>query len=373
MPNLDELQATTDLLWGMQLEDTIFRRSATLKMLKEECSKEFTGGRAIQEPFIYDKTKGGAIDPDETVNVDIVDVIAGTTFRPKLYEENVSELLYRIHVENKGDAAKIKILDAKLEVAAMTQSERLAIDIHRHGQATGTGVSDDRHKKLNGWAEMFNDGVNNSWDGNRFPLYGGETRTAVGSSLNSTPLWLGDSSGNPGQISYSRLLDIIAGPEKFGGKPKYGFSSVRGINLMIEKFQNQQRFQQESNPVIGFESYKVGECSFFKDPYFPSTADGVNDSNTGSYLPTVFTTSSTVTSASGLPNATLLTGIGEVLVVIDPSSIDFYVDNSELFGFGNTGWKVGNNHLVVSNQFLAALNMVCRNPRYNRQAYGYNA
>lgn len=372
MPNLDELQATTDILWGMQLEDTIFRNSPTLASLKEECAKGFSGGRLIQESFIYDKTTGGAIDPDETINVDVVDVIAGTQHRPKLYVENVSEQLWRIHVENRGDAAKIKILDAKLQVAAMTQGERLAIALYRHGQNLS---GDNRLKHINGFAEIFNNGTDNSWDGNVFTAYGAETRANVGSSLNSTPLFLGDSAGNPGQVSYSRLLDITSGPEVEGGKPTRGVSSVHGINLMIEKFQNQQRFQSEQDPVIGFETFKVGQTRFAKDPYCPSAVNGRNDSNTGNFLTSTFTSASTAlgaTGASRLPASTTIT-VAEVGFVYDPSVIDFYVSEDELFGCGNTGWKVGNNHLMVSNQFLAALNIVCRNNRYGRQFYGYNS
>jgi hypothetical protein len=372
MPNLDELQATTDIMWGLHLEDTIFRNSPTLKSLKEECAKEFTGGRLIQESFIYDKTQGGAQDPDETINVDIVDVIAGTQHRPKLYVENVSELLSRIHVENKGDAAKIKILDAKLQVAAMTQSERLAIALYRHGQNIS---GDNRLKHLNGFAEIFNDGVNNSWDGNTFPSYGGETRSNVGASLNSVPLFLGAADGSAGQISFSRLLDICKAPRLNGGKATRGVTSLHGLNLMVEKFQTQQRFQQETDPVIGFETYKVGDTKFAADPYCPSTVDGVNDPNTGSYLAGTFTSASGASGATGasrLPASTLIY-VGEVGWVYDPSVIDFYVDNSELFGFGNTGWKVGNNHLAVSNQFLAMLNIVCRNNRFGRQFYGYDS
>ncbi|MGC1478524.1 MAG: hypothetical protein WA804_21940, partial [Terriglobales bacterium] len=193
-PAFDQISATTlaDLRDDV-VYDEFFVDSTTLRKLRlSGALDEYAGGTIMQTPFQYNRVNGGAVAPGADVEVQQVQILAATGFVPKEYVEQIPVNLWQVGVINAGPAAKVKIIDAYMTNAVQAANTDLGIDIFRHGQASGTAILQNRVIFINGISEALNDGINNSWDGNVFTTYGGQTRNgAIGNVLNSVPIWLG--------------------------------------------------------------------------------------------------------------------------------------------------------------------------------------
>ena len=100
----------------------------------------------------------------------------------------------------------------------MTQRLESMVEMqaYQHGQwnsgsgvsgSSSAGVNTDRHLAMNGFEEIFNNGVDPSPFGNYFTLTGGITRNGVvGQAYNSTPYYCGSLAGAAGSINYSHFL-----------------------------------------------------------------------------------------------------------------------------------------------------------------------
>ena len=100
----------------------------------------------------------------------------------------------------------------------MTQRLESMVEMqaYQHGQwnsgsgvsgSSSAGVNTDRHLAMNGFEEIFNNGVDPSPFGNYFTLTGGITRNGVvGQAYNSTPYYCGSLGGAAGSINYSHFL-----------------------------------------------------------------------------------------------------------------------------------------------------------------------
>ena len=158
----------------------------------------FGGGAGMQVPDLYQGVGGGALFPGEDITIMDEQVITASLFQPKAYAKYKLVNDFVIEAQNKGPEARVALLEAYLNQMTEGIDFQIEGDMFRHGQASGNGVNDNRLASINGISEALNDGVVPSWDGNVFPTYGGQTRNgAIGASLNSTPIWLGDQNGNP--------------------------------------------------------------------------------------------------------------------------------------------------------------------------------
>ncbi len=294
-------------------------------------------------------------------------------FDPKLYEVSVPEYLEDLEVLNKGPLAVFSLIDTDLANAMHTISAIIAIAMARHGQASGTGVADNRPKEINGWAEAINDGVTNGWDGNYFPTYGTATRNAViGNTLNSVPYWVGNQSGGTSAITYQVLEETYQTASIGREEPDLGVSNKAVYAFIKERIQPQQRFAQERDPYFGVSGMKMNSAMIMKDDYFPSLRYGQNNTSIGSWLTSSFTSTSTPGANSNLPAATSCT-VGEVFNWFNTKKWLLRISNSSLFGFGFTGFKPAQDNTRVVGQILAALNLECVAPRLNQQLFGIGA
>ena len=374
MPNLvDEVNATTQkVIRPRKIADLAFKRKSPFLTKMREDALPHSGGAFLENAFLYGKTVGGPYakgTPFDLARTQLLDV---TRFTMKFYEQNDTQFLEEIDVENNGDAKVFSIIDAHQEAMFLTMNENLSIEAYRHGQASSSTVSDNRIVSINGLAEALNDGVTNSWDGNVFPVYGGNTRNGtIGDALNSVPYFFGNSDGSAGPITYAGALEQFLEAKggdwtpnlAVGNKPVYGY--------ILQRIQPQQRYGNEKSVRWGVESFNLMGMEFLCDEYCPSARNGKNDPRTGNFLTSTFTSAASPATASNLPGSTTIT-VGECLFFFNTFTYQMHLSNAKRFQFGWTGYKEAQNSTIVAGQLLVALNILCQFPWANRQMYGIN-
>jgi hypothetical protein len=370
-PILDEINLTTLAeIYPKTIEDNFFLDTPFLAYLRAQALTDFTGGANTRFTFLYAPMIGGAYARGDNFNITKRQTLAGAVFDPKLYEVSVPEYLEDLEVLNKGPLAVFSLIDTDLANAMHTISAIVGISLARHGQASSSTVTDNRPKEINGWSEAINDGLTNSWDGNVFPTYGTATRNGVVQiSLNSIPYWVGTATGATSPITYQVLEETYQDASIGREEPNLGVSNKLVYAFIKERIQPQQRFAQERDPYFGVSGMKMNSAMIMKDDYFPSLKYGRNDPDLGSWLTGTFTSASTVQSQSNMPASTSLT-VGEVFNWFNTKKWLLRISNSQLFGFGFTGFKPAQDNTRVVGQILAALNLECVAPRLQKQLFG---
>jgi len=373
-PILDEINLTTLAeIYPHTIEDNFFLDTPFLAYLRAHALTDFTGGANSRFTFLYAPMVGGAYARGDNFNITKRQTLAGAQFDPKLYEVSIPEYLEDLEVLNKGPLAVFSLIDTDLANGMHTISAIVAIAMARHGQAVVTGVSDNRVKQINGWAEAINDGVTNSWDGNYFTTYGTAPRNGVvGSALNSVPYWNGTQAGAAAPITYQTLEETYQDASIGREEPDLGVSNKAVYAYIKERIQPQQRFAQERDPYFGVSGMKMNSAMIMKDDYFPSLRYGKNDPDLGSWLTADFTSHTSVGAGSNMPTNTTVSPT-EVFAWLNTKKWMLRISNSSLFGFGFTGFKPAQDNTRVVGQILAALNLECVAPRLQKQILGIGA
>jgi hypothetical protein len=302
-------------------------------------------------------------------------ILAATGFVPKEYVEQIPVNLWQVGVINAGPAAKVKIIDAYMTNAVQALNTDLGIDIFRHGQASGTTVTPNRVIFINGFSEALNDGVNNSWDGNVFTTYGGQTRNgAVGNTLNSVPIWLGDQSGNTGQITYKPLVEAYLNCVQ---EPDLGICNKALYAYLLERLEPKQRYAEEQDVNMGMVGIRVMNALIMVDKLCPSTKYGQllpsGLSQTTAIKPSTFT-SATLSAAqkaiSNLPSATTINP-GEPFFWLRTKGWKVRPTSDPEYNFNFTPWiRSQTNPDNVVGFLKCGINVYTVSPRDNEQLYG---
>lgn len=372
---------TKEEIWPRQITDSFFRAIPFFSYLRDKALVTFSGMTYMQYPYLFRPMLGGAYAPGSAFNIDKVDSIAALQFREKYYEVNVTEYKEEIQVRNKGANAVFSLLDADMKNAMMTLTTIIAIAAWRHGQAAGSGVLDDRSLDINGLSEALNDGILPSWDANIFPTYGAQARNgAIGTALNSSPYWLGNANGSSGKITYEKLEDMYQIASQGNLSPDLGVTSKRGMTLIKNTLQVQQRFAQETDPRYGFEGLLLNRMRVTKDDYAPSAAPSAGGSGSSDPVLGNWTTGTiTYVDPGAATRGTFPVGnqtltVSEVLWMLNTDTWILRISDDPEYQFGWTGFKPGQDNTRVSGQSLAAVNL--ETPAANRlniQGYGFNS
>lgn len=372
-PLFDQISAGTiaDLRADVVYDNFFVDPGIQRKMRASGVLDPYLGGTVMQEPFQYGRVSGGAHQPGADVNVLQNQILAATAFVPKEYIETVPMNLWQNAINN-GPAGKVKLADLYMSNAVQALNTDFGIDFYRHGQAAGSGVSDNRLIFINGASEALNDGITNSWDGNVFPTYGGQTRNGVvGNTMNSIPKWCGNQAGGVGQISYSTLLegylDCVEPPDS-------GSTNKAAWAYLAERQEPKQRFTEETDMSIGVSGLKLLNAYIYVDKLCPSTKYGQilpsGLSQTTAITPSVFTSAASPSTQSSLPGSTSITP-GEVLFLFKLSQwkIRPMTDPEYNFNFTPPIRAYNNPDLIV--MFLkAGCNFYTPQPRNQKQFYG---
>ncbi len=337
---LDELNTSTQRHITPGIIDQVFKNDPLLAYMKKNNLEKFPGGTQIQENLIYASLpNGGAYADGDTSVIQLTTTETGATFFPKNYWVPVAISKNQTQVFNKGPEAVFRLVDAKLQNAALTMSAILANALYNEGQSAG------RILQMNGLAEALNDGTNNSWTASTFTTYGTLTRNGtIGSALNS-PL-TGPTSNVSGPITYKILEEsynnVVIGDEY----PNLIVTTNLGASYISEKFQPQWRVETQ-DPKIGFNGLKFKQAMIIQSQYAPGTAAPTTDANLGTnYVST-----------------------GETIWFLNTKYFRLWVTDDPEFGFGFTGFKPAQDTLVVAGQYLFTGNVTCQSPRLNKQLY----
>lgn len=340
---LDELNTSTQRHIVPGIIDQVFKNDPLLAYLKKNNLEKFPGGTQIQENILYAPLpNGGPYNDGETFTMVLSQNETGLSFAPKNYAVPVTISKMQAQVFNKGPEAVFKIVDARLQNAALTMSGMLANALYNQG-SSGT-----RTKHLNGIEEALSDGTTNGWTGATYASYGTLSRTDGGpqAAAIQAPAPLNVN----GPITYKTLEEkyntIVIGDEY----PNLMVTTNLGMSYIKEKFQPQVRIESQ-DPNIGFNGLKFNQAMVIQSQYAPGT---LNDSTT---------------SIAGVRLGTNYVSTGETLYYFNTKYWRLWVTDDPEFGFGFTGFKPAQDTLIVGGQYLYTGNLTCQSFRLNRYLY----
>lgn len=375
----------------------------------------FLGGAGMFEGFIYGRPQGAAVSPGQTVTVTRQQLNTGMKFQPKAYcswapldDWELDDGSGQGGVINSGPAMIANQYQIIMEGLVSMINTMLEMDSFRHGQAAGTGVSDNRVLDSNGLDEALNNGVDPSPFGNIYSTYGGNTRnSAIGPALNSTPLWLGGTStgavgqtAGTGQIDFNALMRLWAQCTITGGKPTLGITNVIGFVAIANALDAQRRDVSNTKHDIKWDGLNFNGVDIYADPLAPSAlaadflplpplvAGGAKQSNqtlvdgtgastqTSTFVTPQYTSGGanvTVSpTGSNFPSNTTCT-VGEVLYFLEPESFKIRPTNKKGWNYGLRRSPMPNNISMDALFMRLGTNLYNTMPRHNAVAMGFSA
>lgn len=385
--NGDLQSSTLDDLLADAAYDNFFVKTAYQQHMRAIGAIDpFGGGVLMREPFIMGSPSAGAAAPGSNFDIEHLQQLADLAFTPRLYTSRDMLETFSLSVQNKGPNARILLTDLYFRNGVAAISTNVEVDCYWHGQAAISGqIANNRTNNVNGMAEALNDGLNNSWQGDVFVNYGSQVRNgAVSSSINSIPVFLGNSDGSAGTISVRALINFLVRQRKFcdGRTPEITITTPNGWGYILSALQAQQQFttnwtMKALTSVPDIEGISFMGTTIYDDILTPGAAWG-KDFPTNyigtSNLTTTFTSASTATgatSASQLPASTTIT-VGETLWALTGTAWKYRPTDNPDFLFGRRQNEVYNNNTNDALLINLALNVYSPAPRESGQAYGFN-
>ena len=371
-PNVSEINSVTYYeIYPRAVTDEFFLATPLLAYWRDHCLVPFTGGTFMQSPIRYAPLIGGFYAPGSNYNLNKRQTLTSLQFDPRYVYVSIPEYKEEIQVVNKGPLAVASLLEADMANGVDTINAIVAVASARSGQGA-------RILAINGWAEEINDGITPSWDGTVYTSYGQTTRNgAVGTVLNSIPVWAGNPDGSTAPVSYSVLEEGYQDATIGRKEPNLGVGNKAVIAYVKQKLQVQQRFQQERDPVWGVMGFRFNNAMILKDDYFPSLKYGQNDAVLGNWLTSTFvspgTTANggTAAAASNLPVSGTTVTVGEPFCFFNTFDQLFRVSDNEEYGFGFSGFVPAQDNSRVVGQIKAMCNKQGLSPRTQKQFYGF--
>jgi hypothetical protein len=400
VPLFSQIEASTIEAYEKgRVARTLFTATPILRVLRTNKSiyRPWQGGSYQKVPFDIQPSKAGAYDPGtDTFIVQEVQNQDAMAFDPKKYNAEVTINMAITGIYNVGARQIFDVLKEKYNNAISSLDEQIAQDIPNHGQPSGTGVANDRHKSLNGFAEMFADGLSPVWTGDTFPLYGREARNTglTGTVLNSVPYWGGNADGSAGPISlpllnltYNRCKQGKGEGKILGGKPNYGFCSDYLYGQISSRVLGMQRMDSAvKSPTINLEGLKFNQAIIFADSYMPGTQNGLYVNNaavlpnitTGTVPQSALQTASTSTNNVALSNMPLQSAatsgltVGETFFWVRDDTLRFVFPKSGPYSFKFSGLQRAFDSDIQEDIIRAAMVLYCLIPSSNQASFGFN-
>ena len=387
------------------------------KLRKAGVMDPFLGGSGMFEGFIYGRVQGKAVAPGSTVTVTRQQLNTGMKFLPKAYvtwapldDWELDDGSGTGGVVNSGPAMIANQYQILMENMTMTMNTMLEMDSFRHGQASGTGISDNRILNTNGLDEALSNGIDPSPFGNIYATYGGDTRNGViGPALNSTPLWLGQTNSGAtasvaatttngtGQIDFNALMKLWAQCVVTGGKPDLGITNVFGFAAVGNALDAQRRDVSNTKHDIAWDGFTFNGVDIYPDPLAPSAiagdyislapasgkagnsnlSDGSGSSTqTGTITTPQYTTNGVNVSisgtGSGFPSNSTCT-VGEVLYFLETGSFKLRPTDKKGWNFGLRRSPMPNNVSMDALFMRLGTNLYCVMPRHCGVVFGFSS
>lgn len=337
--------------------DNIYQNDPVFAYMRDTLKIDFTGGRLIQENFLYDVPNGGPYAKGGSFNITQKLTKQAIQIVPKFFYSNITLYKEDIQVFNNGSDEQIfSIVKAATEEAYTWIGAQLSIGLYLDGQQAGYT------NNVNGFAEALNDGTNNSWNGQTFGTYGTITRNGtVGAALNTAPQNIA------GALEYARLEEEY-GNATFGDKePNVLATTVLGFSYLKEKFQAQQRYESVTDIKAGITGMKFNGATILRSRYVPGSAIvGRQDVAVNAFMDAM-----TGVPGTSYPNVGGATNT-ESLWIMNARNpyLNLYISSDPEFRFGFTGFKPAQDNTTIVGQILFAGNVTVPGPRYHRQLFG---
>jgi len=397
------------------LYDNLFVNTAfQAKLRAAGVVDQYLGGDGMVEQIQYGRVQGMALPPGKSVTVTGQQLVSGIKFQEKLLAAwyPVDDWFYddgsgQGGVVNSGPARVLDMWQVVLTNMTMTIDTMLEMSSYRHGQPSGTGISDNRQYDVNGVDEALNNGIDVSPFGNVYGTYGGATRNgAISVAMNSTPLWLGatpttgtaaaPAAATTGQIDFNALMVLWTMGQVRGGNMDLGITNVFGFAAVAIALDAQRRDISNTKHDIRFTGLNFNGVDIYADPLAPSAIAGnflplapaqgkAGNTNlvdgSGSSTQTGTVTSPQYTSGganvtisptgSNIPSNATLT-VGEVLYFFEASSFRVRPSDKPGFDYGIIQERVPFN---VTAKYLIqrlATNLYTAQPSHNALAFGFS-
>jgi hypothetical protein len=376
----------------------------------------FLGGSGMFEGFIYGRVQGAAVAPGSSVAVTRQQLNTAMKFFPKAYvtwapldDWELDDGSGTGGVVNSGPAMIANQYQILMENMTMTLNTMIEMDSFRHGQSAGVGITDNRVLNTNGLDEALNNGIDPSVYGNIYSTFGGDTRNGViGPALNSTPLWLGQttSGASPtslatngtGQIDVNALTRLWAQCVVTGGQPDLGLTNVFGFTAVVNALDAQRRNTDMKKFDIAYSALTFNNMEIYADPLAPSalagdflslapTAGKAGNNNlvdgsggstqtstivTPQYLNTAGANVAQSLTGSNFPSNATCT-VGEVLYFLETGSFKLRPTNKKGWNFGLRRSPMPNNVSMDAMFMRLGTNLYNVMPRHNAVAFGFSA
>lgn len=337
--------------------DNIYQNDPVFAYMRDTLKIDFTGGRLIQENFLYDVPNGGPYDRGQSFNITQKLTKQAMSVVPKFYYSNITLYKEDIQVFNNGsDEAIFSIVKAATEEAYTWIGAQLSIGLYLDGVQSGYT------RNINGLSEALNDGTTQGWNSQTYSTYGTITRGGtVGAALNSVPQNIG------GTIEIPRLEEEY-GNATFGDKePNVIATTVLGFSYLKEKLFALQRYESTNDIKAGITGLKFNGATILRSRYVPGSAIV----NRGDVAVNAFMDNMTGVSGTNYPTVGGATN-AETLWLINARNpyLNLYISSDPEFRFGFTGFKPAQDNTTIVGQILFAGNITVPGPRYHRQLFG---
>lgn len=123
----DQVTAITRKFYMPKFPQLVFDQNLVQKRLAAKGTKP-SSGESIQQPVMYQASKGGSYSPYDTFDVSAEDQVTAANFNWKYYEVPITLSRDEI-LKNQGPEGVKKLMDAKMKLAAMKMSDNLAVDM----------------------------------------------------------------------------------------------------------------------------------------------------------------------------------------------------------------------------------------------------
>jgi hypothetical protein len=371
-PTVDELFATTKFeLYPEVVQDNFFLAVPELAYFRDHCLVPFGGGSFMQTVFRYAPLIGGFYAPGSSFNIDRRVTLAAMQFDTRYAYVSIPEFKEELQVENKGKNAVISILDADMQNGIDTLNAIIAINMALNGQLTGRTLA------INGWPEAINDGITPQYDGNVYTSYGNQARNgAVGSALNSVPVFCGTAAGAAGVAGYPVYEEAYQDATIGRKEPNLISMNKAAYAYVKEKLVVQQRYQQERDPVWGVMGFRFNNAMVLKSDYFPSSKYGGTDPVLGTWSTSTFSSpgttanGGTAAAASNLPTSGTTVTVGEVVNMYNTFDWLVRITDNEEYGGGFSGFVPAQGNTRVVGQIKIMFNLENLSPRTQKTLYG---
>lgn len=240
----DQISGITEKTFVKKLADNIFDSNPGIQRLKKKGIEKLDGGTSIMQPLNYAQTAAsGWYNGADTLSTADNESITAAEYQWKQLYANIS-IVRKDELMNSGDAAKIKLVKSKMQIAEKTMIDQL-----------GTA--------------LYNDGTTlNAPAGLRSIVATSNTVGGISQSANSW--WQAQVDSSTTTFSIAALNTQFTACTIDSDHPSVILATRANYNRYYATLQPQQRFMDSETAKGGFQSLMFNGIPFIADSHCPA-------------------------------------------------------------------------------------------------------